>query len=135
MKNITLIGGIYEIVMGIMMIFFISPLLKLLGLDNVSINIPMFHQTSGLLAIILGLILSFSSLDVEKYLLNIVLIIYLRFLIQIILVINIFFIPQIAWGLIMFGIIDFILAIISIYLIKVSNFNLNIIKIIQDRGN
>ena len=121
--------------MGIMMIFFISPLLKLLGLDNVSINIPMFHQTSGLLAIILGLILSFSSLDVEKYLLNIVLIIYLRFLIQIILVINIFFIPQIAWGLIMFGIIDFILAIISIYLIKVSNFNLNIIKIIQDRGN
>jgi hypothetical protein len=121
--------------MGIAMIFFISPLLNLLGLDNVSINIPMFHQTAGLLAIILGLILFFSSLDVEKYLLNIVLIIYLRFLIQIILVINILLISQIAWGLIMFGVIDFIFAIISIYLIRVSHFNLNIIKIIQNRDN
>jgi len=118
-----------------MMIFFIIPLLNLLGLENVNITIPMFHQTAGLLAIILGLILSFSSLNIEKYLLNIVLIIYLRFLIQIILIINIFLIPEIALGLIFFGISDFIFAILSIYLIKVYNFNLNVIKIIQDRGN
>ncbi len=108
--------------------FFIIPLLNLLGLDIESINMPIFHQTAGLLAIILGLMLLFSSFNVEKHLMNIILIIYLRFAIQIIIVINIFLIPDIAFGLLIFGLINLIFAIITLYLIKSSNLSLNILK-------
>jgi hypothetical protein len=106
-----------------------------MGLEEVRINIPMFHQTAGLLAMILGLILFFSSFNIKTYLLNIVLIIYLRFAIQIILIINIFLLPEIAWGLITFGIIDFTFAISSLLLIKSHNLSLNILNIIKKEAN
>ena len=131
LKILSMIGGIYEIIFGVLMIFFIVPLLNMMGLNIAQLDIPMFSHTAGLLAIIIGLILLFSSQNVEKFLLNIVLIIILRFAIQIVIYVNIFFVPTIALGLIIFAMIDFIFAIITIYLIKASGLSFNLFKLIK----
>ena len=60
LKIISLIGGIYEILFGSLMIFFLVPLLNLLGVTITQLQYPIFSQTAGLLAMILGLILLFS---------------------------------------------------------------------------
>jgi len=135
LKLFTLIGGIYEIFFGNLMVFFLVPLLNLLGANITQLQYPIFSQTAGLLAIILGLILLFSSLNVEKYTLNIILITVLRFAIQIIIIINIIIIPEIAFGLFLFGLIDLIFAIITIYLLLKGNLSFNILKIIHEGGN
>jgi hypothetical protein len=131
LKIISWIGGIYEICFGFMMIFCIVPLLNLLGLNIISLQYPIFSHTAGLLAITLGLILFCSSFNVEKYLLNIMLIIVLRFTIQIVLIINSLIIPSLTIGLLTFGLIDLIFAIMSIYLIKKSNLTFNIFNMIK----
>lgn len=131
LKIVSLIGGIYEILFGSLMIFFIVPLLNLLGLNITQLDYPIFAHTAGLLAIILGTILSFSAQNVEKYLLNIVLIIILRLAIQIVICVNVFLIPAIGLGLFIFGLIDLIFALITIYLIKTANLSFNIFKIIK----
>ncbi|KKN52088.1 hypothetical protein LCGC14_0616070 [marine sediment metagenome] len=131
LKLVSLIGGIYEIFFGIILIFFIVPLLNLLGLNITQLEYPIFAHTGGLLAIIIGLMLSFSAYDVEKYLLNIILIIILRLIIQIVIIVNIFLIPTIGLGLLIFGLIDLIFALITIFLIKTSNLPFNLFKIIK----
>ena len=131
LKLVSLIGGIYEIIFGVLLIFFIIPLLNLLGLNITKLDYPIFAHTAGLLAIIIGLMLSFSAYNVEKYLLNIILIIILRLIIQIVIYVNIVLIPTIGLGLLIFGLIDLIFALITIYLIKTSNLPFNIFKIIK----
>lgn len=131
LKLVSLIGGIYEIIFGFLLIFFIIPLLNLLGLNITKLDYPIFAHTAGLLAIIIGLMLSFSAYNVEKYLLNIILIIILRLIIQIVIYVNIVLIPTIGLGLLIFGLIDLIFALITIYLIKASNLPFNIFKIIR----
>ncbi len=131
LKLVSLIGGIYEIIFGFLLIFFIIPLLNLLGLNLTKLDYPIFAHTAGLLAIIIGLILSFSAYNVEKYLLNIILIIILRLIIQIVIFVNIVLIPTIGLGLLIFGLIDLIFALITIYLIKTSNLPFNIFNIIK----
>ncbi|MFW9817985.1 MAG: hypothetical protein ACFFE5_00120 [Candidatus Thorarchaeota archaeon] len=131
LKVLSLIGGIYEILFGFLMIFFIVPLLNLLGASIIQLDYPIFTQTGGLLAIILGLILSFSSFNIEKYTLNIILIILLRFVIQILIIYNMIIIPEISIGLLLFGLIDLVFAIITIYLMKVSKLSFNIFKVLH----
>ncbi len=132
LKLVSLIGGIYEIFFGIILIFFIVPLLNLLGLNITQLEYPIFAHTGGLLTIIIiGLMLSFSAYDVERYLLNIILIIILRLIIQIVIIVNIFLIPTIGLGLLIFGLIDLIFALITIFLIKTSNLPFNLFKIIK----
>ena len=131
LKLVSLIGGIYEIIFGVLLIFFIIPLLNLLGLNITKLDYPIFAHTAGLLAIIIGLMLSFSAYNVEKYLLNIILIIILRLIIQIVIYVNIVLIPTIGLGLLIFGLIDLIFALITIYLIKTLNLPFNIFKIIR----
>ncbi len=126
-----MIGGIYEIIFGFLLIFAIVPLLNLLGAGISELKYPTFNQTAGLLAIIIGLILALSSFNIENYLINIILIIILRFTIQIIIFINIFNLPEIASGLLVFGIIDLIFAIITIYLMKVLEYSFNTLKLIK----
>lgn len=128
LKTLSLIGGIYEIFFGFLMIFFIVPLLNLLGAGVSQLNLPIFNQTAGLLAIIIGLILICSSFNVEKYAINIIAITYLRFLIQIIIMINIFLIPAMFIGLLLFGLMDLIFGLMTIYLLKESKISLNIFK-------
>ena len=131
LKLVSLIVGIYEIMCGVLLIFFIIPLLNLLGLNITKLDYPIFAHTAGLLAIIIGLMLSFSAYNVEKYLLNIILIIILCLIIQIVIYVNIVLIPTIGLGLLIFGLIDLIFALITIYLIKTSNLPFNIFKIIR----
>ncbi|MBD3193557.1 MAG: hypothetical protein GF317_00775 [Candidatus Lokiarchaeota archaeon] len=131
LKIISMIGGIYEILFGIMMIFFILPLLNLLGLNITSLDYPIFSQTAGLLAMILGLILFASSFNVERFQLNILLIILLRFMIQIILIYNTIIIPSLALGLVSFGLIDLIFALLTIVFIKKSKLSMNLLKVIK----
>ncbi|MFX1467767.1 MAG: hypothetical protein ACFFB8_03820 [Promethearchaeota archaeon] len=131
LKIFCLIGGGYEVFFGILMIFLILPLFNLLGANITYIQFPIFSQTGGLLAIILGLILIFSSLNIDKYLLNIVLITVLRFAIQVIILINMIKIPEIATGLLLFGLMDLVLAIITIYLMRKANLPFNIFKIVK----
>ena len=135
LKIISLIGGIYEILFGSLMIFFLGPLLNLLGASITQLQYPIFSQTAGLLAMILGLILLFSSLNVEKYSLNIIFITILRFTIQIVIIVNIINIPEIAFGLFLFGLMDLIFAVITIYLMTKGNLSFNILKIIGEGGN
>jgi len=130
LKIFSLIGGIYEIIFGILMLFFVIPLLNLIGANIILLEYPIFSQTGGLLAIILGLILTLSSLNVEKYLLNIILITVLRFAIQIIIIINMIMIPEIAIGLLLFGLMDVIFAIVTIYLLRMSKLSFNLFKVI-----
>ncbi len=131
LKIFCLIGGGYEVFFGILMIFLILPLFNLLGANITYIQFPIFSQTGGLLAIILGLILIFSSLNIDKYLLNIVLITVLRFAIQVIILINMIKIPEIAIGLLLFGLMDLVFAIITIYLMRKANLTFNIFKIVK----
>ena len=131
LKLVSLIGGIYEIIFGFLLLFFIIPLLNLLGLNITKLDYPIFAHTAGVLAIIIGLILSFSAYNVEKYLLNIILIIILRLIIQIVIYVNIILIPAIGLGLLIFGLIDLFFALITIYLIKTSNLQFNIFKNIR----
>ena len=135
LKIISLIGGIYEISFGSLMIFFLVPLMNLLGANITQLQYPIFSQTAGLLAMILGFILLFSSLNVEKYSLNIIFIIILRFTIQIVIIVNIINIPEIAFGLFLFGLMDLIFAVITIYLMTKGNLSFNILKIIGEGGN
>ncbi len=131
LKIFSLIGGIYEVLFGILMIFFIIPLLNLLGSNILQLEYPIFSQTGGLLAIIVGLILIFSSLNIEKYLLNIILITFLRFAIQVIIIPNMILNPEIAIGLLLFGLMDIIFALITIYLMRIANLSFNIFKVVQ----
>jgi hypothetical protein len=131
LKIISWIGGIYEICFGFMMIFYVVPLLNLLGLNIIRLQYPIFAHTAGLLAITLGLILFCSSFNVEKYLLNILLIIVLRFTIQLVLITNSLIIPSMTIGLLIFGLIDLVFAIISIFSIKKSNLTFNIFTMIK----
>jgi len=135
LKILSMIGGIYEIIFGILMIFFIVPLLNLMGLNILQLDYPIFAHTAGLLAIILGLILFFSAFNVKKFLNNIIFIMILRFIIQIIIIVNIFIIPTIGIGLFLFGLIDLIFAILTIYFIKTSRLSFNIFKNIKDGGS
>ncbi|MFW9783310.1 MAG: hypothetical protein ACFFFB_13590 [Candidatus Heimdallarchaeota archaeon] len=131
LKIFSLIGGIYEVTFGILMIFFIVPLLNLLGANIYYLQYPIFSQTGGLLAIILGLILICSSQNISKYIINIILITYLRFTIQIIIITNMIILPKIAIGLLSFGLMDLIFAIITIYLMIKANFSFNIFKVLK----
>jgi len=131
LKIFSLIGGAYEILFGILMIFFIVPLLNMMGLNITQLEYPIFSHTAGLLAIIIGLILLFSSQNVEKFLLNIILITILRFAIQIIIYVNIFLIPAMGLGLFAFAMIDLVFALITIYLIRVSGLSFNLLKLIN----
>lgn len=131
LKIFSLIGGVYEILFGCLMIFLIVPLFNLLGANISQLDYPIFSQTGGLLSIFIGLFLLFSSLNIEKYILNIILITILRFTVQIVLIVNIILIPEIAMGLFLFGLMDLIFAIITIYLMRKANLSFNIMKIIK----
>jgi len=135
LKILSMIGGIYEILFGILMIFLIVPLLNLMGLNILHLDYPIFAHTAGLLAIILGLILFFSAFNVKKFLNNIIFIIILRFTIQIVIIVNIFIIPMIGIALFLFGLIDLTFAIFTIYFIKISKLSFNIFKNIKDEGS
>lgn len=131
LKIFSLIGGAYEVLFGVLMLFFIIPLLSLLGANITQLDFPIFSQTAGLLAIIIGLILSFSSLNIEKYLLNIIIITILRFAIQLIIIFNMIIMPEIGIGLLLFGLMDIVFAIITILLMRIANLSFNIFKVIQ----
>lgn len=131
LKIFSLIGGAYEILFGCLMIFLIVPLFNLLGANITQLDYPIFSQTGGLLSIFIGLFLLFSSLNIEKYILNIILITILRFTVQIVLIVNIILIPEIAIGLFLFGLMDLIFALITIYLMRKANLSFNIMKIIK----
>ena len=131
LKIFSLIGGVYEILFGCLMIFLIVPLFNLLGANISQLDYPIFSQTGGLLSIFIGLFLLFSSLNIEKYILNIILITILRFTVQIVLIVNIILMPEIAIGLFLFGLMDLIFAIITIYLMRKANLSFNIMKIIK----
>jgi hypothetical protein len=131
LKLVTLLGGIYEIIFGFILILFLVPLLNLMGLSLINLRYPIFNQTAGLLAIILGFILCISALNIKKFLINIIFIIILRFAIQIIIIINIFLVPEIRTGLLWFGLIDLIFAFISLYLIKVTGLKIKFKNLIQ----
>ena len=131
LKIFSLIGGAYEILFGCLMIFLIVPLFNLLGANITQLDYPIFSQTGGLLSIFIGLILLFSSLNIEKYILNIILITILRFTVQIVLIFNSLLMPEIAIGLLLFGLMDIIFALITIYLMRIANLSFNIFKIIK----
>ena len=123
-KFIILIGGIYEIIFGLMLLFWIESLLTLLGVYFANINFPIFNQTAGLLAIIFGILLTTSSIDIERYLLIPVMSIILRFAIQFVIFSNISAIPEMTIGLIAFGIIDLVFGIITLIMLKKCGFSI-----------
>ena len=124
LKWINIIGGIYEIIFGVLLIFWIQDLLKLLGVFYVNINFPIFNQTAGLLAIIFGILLITSAIDVERYLLIPIVSIILRFAIQFVIFPNIPVIPEMTIGLISFAIVDLIFGVITLIMVKKCGFSI-----------
>ena len=123
-KWLNLIGGIYEICFGILMIFFIQPLLTMLGVSDPDINFPIFGQTEGLLAIIFGILLICSTIDVERYLLIPVISVVLRIAIQFVILPNIVVLPEMTVGLIAFAMIDLVFGVMTLVLMKWCNFSI-----------
>ncbi|MHA1266616.1 MAG: hypothetical protein ACTSRS_15375 [Candidatus Helarchaeota archaeon] len=118
LKWVILIGGFYEIIFGILLIFFIQPLLSILGVSNPEINFPIFNQTAGLLAITMGILLIATAFDIQRYLLIPLVSVGLRIAIQFIIFSNLTLIPEMTSGLVAFGVIDLVFGTLTLILIR-----------------
>ena len=124
LKGLLLFSVIYEIFFGIILIFFIEPLFKFFGILILPINYPIFSQVAGLLAICIGIILCYSVKDPEKFLINLLVSIGLRIALQVIIIVNIIMLPFMDTMLLMFGLIDLVLAILTLISIKVAGISI-----------
>jgi len=106
------------------MMIFIEPLFMAFGVLTLPITYPLFPQVAGFLAIFIGIILLFTSRDPEKLMINTVISIGLRFALQIILIMNMITSPNMAIMLLMFGMIDLTLAILTLVSIKIAGISI-----------
>ncbi|MFX0001982.1 MAG: hypothetical protein ACFE9C_06225 [Candidatus Hodarchaeota archaeon] len=89
LKILLILGGIVEIVLGLLFLV-LDLLFEHLGLEN----IPIFSQMGGIFILCYGILLMFSSRDLEKYLIIPLLNILARVIIIIFSLLNLFKYPQ-----------------------------------------
>jgi hypothetical protein len=117
LKGLLVIGGAYEMAMGLVMFFFIQGFFHLLGARE-PINYLIFARAMGTLAFSFGLLLLLASRDPERYLLIPLVSILLRVLIQFPILIGCFEIPEIRPLLLAFGAADLSFALLTAYAVR-----------------
>jgi len=117
LKWLLVIGGVYEMVMGLVMFFFIQGFFRLLGATE-PINYLIFARAMGTLAFSFGLLLMLSSRDPARYLLIALVSILLRLLIQFPIILGCIEVPEIRPLLLAFGATDLLFACLTGYAIR-----------------
>jgi hypothetical protein len=116
LRIVTIIGGIYEILIGIILVFWAEPFLNLLGASIIIINFPMFHQMAGLLLITFGILMIISFFELERFYIVPLMSVFLRLGMQFVIFLNLSNMPEIMNVMIIFAVIDIVFAIITILL-------------------
>ena len=116
LRIVTIIGGIYETLIGIILVFFAEPFLSLLGGSSIIINFPMFHQMAGLLLITFGILMIISYFELERFYIIPLMSIFLRLGMQFVIFLNLWNMPEIMNVMIMFAVIDLVFAIVTLVL-------------------
>jgi hypothetical protein len=112
-KILLILGGIVEIVLGLL--FFILDLFfEQMGLEN----IPIFTQMAGTFLFCYGILLIYSSRDVQKFVIIPLVNILVRVIMVIFSVVNIFIYPQFLMILIFAVPYDLVWSIIMIIFLK-----------------
>ena len=122
LQGLLLIGGAYEMAMGLVMFFFIQGFFHLLGAPE-PINYLIFPRAMGALAFCFGLLLLLSGRDPARYLLIPLVSILLRVLIQIPILIGCFEIPEIRLLLLAFGATDLSFVLLTGYAVRRAGLN------------
>jgi hypothetical protein len=122
LKIVIAAGGIYEILMGLVMVFFIRMFFGLLGSDA-EITLLIFPRSMGVLAITFGALMLAASFDPERLIIIPLVSIVLRILIQFPIIGGCFEIPAIALPLVGFGAFDLIFGALTAYAIYRSGIN------------
>lgn len=117
LKLVMRLGGGYEIIMGLVMIFFIGAFFRLLGAPK-QINYLMFPGSVGVLAICFGLLLIGAARDPQRYIIIPLVSVVLRILIQIPVIIGYFSMPEMTLPLVGFGAFDLVFAVLTLIAIK-----------------
>jgi len=112
LKGVLWAGGIYEIGMGLVLIFFITGFFRFLGAEK-EINYLIFSRTAGTLAVCFGLLLLISARNPARYLAIILVSILLRVLIQFPILAGGLEIPNLALPLLGFGAFDLLFALLT----------------------
>ena len=115
-KIISIISGIYEVIFGLLLIFWIEPLLSIFGAGIPVINYPIFGQTTGLLSVIFGLLMIISFFEMETFYIIPLISIFYRIGLQFIIFLNIGAMQEIMSGLVFIAVIELIFAIITAFL-------------------
>lgn len=116
LRIVTIIGGIYETLIGIILVFWAEPFLSLLGGSSITVNFPMFHQMAGLLLITFGILMIISYFELERFYIVPLMSVFLRLGMQFVIFLNLSNMPEIMNGMIVFAVIDLVFAIITILL-------------------
>ncbi|MFX1470625.1 MAG: hypothetical protein ACFFB8_18415 [Promethearchaeota archaeon] len=89
LKYLLIIGGIIEFLLGILFMF-LSILLKQFGREN----IPIFTQMAGVFVFCYGILLIYSTKDIEKYLIILLVNILIRIIVIIFSLLSLFEYPE-----------------------------------------
>lgn len=116
LRIVTIIGGIYETLIGIILVFLAEPFLSLLAGSIIIINYPMFHQMAGLLLITFGILMIISYFELERFYIIPLMSIFLRLGMQFVIFLNLWNMPEIMNVMIIFAVIDLVFAIVTLVL-------------------
>ncbi|HUX98946.1 MAG TPA: hypothetical protein VMV49_05295 [Candidatus Deferrimicrobium sp.] len=114
LKWLLLIGGYVEIFLGalfVLMQFFV-------GYMGLSIEVPIFNQILGMMTICFGILLIYSTKDIEKYAIIPKVNCLLRFLVQPAVVYNVIVVPEMIPILIGSAIYDVVWAVLVLILLN-----------------
>ena len=112
LKIVLAMGGCFEIIMGLVMFFFIRVFFSLIGAEE-EITYMIYPRCMGVLATAFGLLMLVAARDPARYIGIPLVSIILRVLIQIPIILGILEMPEMALPLIGFGITDLVFAIIT----------------------
>ena len=114
LKWLLLIGGYFELIVGVIFIF-MHLFIESFG---VPAGVPMFSQLSGLFFICFGILLLYSAKDLEKYIVIIKVNILFRFLVQPFVIYNSILFPDFGLLLIITSLYDLVWSILMIVLLR-----------------
>ena len=114
-----IVGGGYEIIMGLVMIFLIQVFFPLLGAPE-KINYLIFPRTAGALAVCFGALLLAAARDPARYLVIPLASIVLRLVIQLPILAGCLEVPAVLFPLLGFGAFDLVFAVLTALALKAS---------------
>lgn len=114
LKILMYIGGIIEVLLGVVFLFFIDFVMSLIQIPT----FPLISQLAGIFALIYGILLLYATRDLEKYRIVPILNVILRFVMQVPLYLNMILFPQLSIILLVIVIYDLVWGISTLILLK-----------------